>query len=242
MFRIAVCDDDCFFAEKLKGLISAYLKENRFKFEIDTYHAGEALLELGIGAVQYSAIFLDIHMEKMDGITVAKKIREVSKEVPIVFVTEHANYLLEGYRFSIIRYLLKNNADFKDNLRECMDAVMDKVGCSVEKRKFNFQEGAKEVLLDRLLYIESKLHKLEFHVMEGSMKVYTLYGTLNTLEASLPEHSFVRIHQSYLVNLKHIRDVARYKVILENEDELAVPKVRYPYVREKYITYQGEVL
>ena len=52
--------------------------------------------------------------------------------MPIVFVTEHADYLLEGYRFSIIRYLLKNNADFKDNLRECMDAVMDKVGCSVE--------------------------------------------------------------------------------------------------------------
>lgn len=93
-------------------------------------------------------------------------------------------------------------------------------------------------MTEETIFDKWQKHTFEFY----PYLVSYLYGTLNTLEASLPEHSFVRIHQSYLVNLKHIRDVARYKVILENEDELAVPKVRYPYVREKYITYQGEVL
>ena len=240
MFKAAVCDDDSFFAERFKKVIAGYLSEMGIVFEIDTYNSGEALLGLGVGLVRYSAIFLDIHMGKMNGIAVAKKIREINRKVPIVFVTAYVDYSLEGYRFGIIRYLLKDDINFEDTFRECMDAIMDNIGFSVEKREFIFQEGAKEVLLDRLLYIESKLHKLEFHVMEGDLKAYTMYGTLYALEQELEEHGFVRIHQSYLVNIKYIKNVVRYKAILVNGDELAIPKARYAHVKSQLTEEQGQ--
>lgn len=241
MFRIAICDDESIFAEELKELISSYMMEKGLIFEIDTYSSGETLIELGIEVVQYTVIFLDINMKKVDGIMTAEKIRKASREVFIVFVTAYVDYSLEGYRFDVIRYLLKGNANFQSKVNECMDAIMDKMNYSVAKGEFDFKEGKKEISLERLMYIESILHKLEFHVMEDTMKVYTMYETLNVLEGRLTENDFIRIHQSYLVNMKHIKNVVRYKVILTSGIELSIPKVRYTEVKKKFIAWQGEV-
>ncbi len=241
MFRIAICDDENLFAEELKTRISGYMMEKGLVFEIDTYSSGEALVELGIEVVKYAVVFLDINMGKLDGIMTAEQIRKVSREVFIVFVTAYADYSLEGYRLDVVRYLLKGSANFQGSVSECMDAIMDKMNYSVVKRKFDFREGKKEVSLERLLYIESNLHKLTFHVMEDTMKVYTMYETLNILADRLAEDDFIRIHQSYLVNIKHIRNVVRYKVILTNGVELSIPKVKYTDVRKKFIACQGEV-
>jgi DNA-binding LytR/AlgR family response regulator len=241
MFKIAICDDESLFTEELKELLSGYMVEKGFAFEVDTYSSGEQLVDLGIEVVQYTVIFLDINMDKMNGIMAAEKIRKVSREVFIVFVTAYVDYSLEGYRLDVVRYLLKGSANFPGKVNECMDAIIDKMNYSVKKRKFDFREGRKEVLLERLLYVESKLHILEFHVMESDMKVYTMNETLNTFEAGLAENDFIRIHHSYLVNVKHIRNVVRYKAILTNGVELSIPKSRYTEVRKRFIACQGEV-
>lgn len=241
MFRIAICDDESLFAEELRELLSGYMMEKGLVFEIDIYGSGEALIELGIEVIKYTAVFLDINMEKIDGIKAAEKIREVSKEVFIVFVTAYVNYSLEGYRLDVVRYLLKGNVNFPSTVNECVDALMDKLNYSVAKREFDFKEGTREISLERLLYVESNLHKLEFHVMEENLKIYTMYETLNALENKLAASDFIRIHQSYLVNIKYIKNVVRYKVILTNGIELVIPKARYTYVKEQFISYQGEV-
>ncbi|MCM1500529.1 MAG: LytTR family transcriptional regulator, partial [Clostridium sp.] len=156
-------------------------------------------------------------------------------------VTAYVDYSLEGYRLDVVRYLLKDNANFQGKISECMDAIIDKMNYSVKKREFDFKEGRKEISLERLLYIESKLHILELHVMEDDMKVYTMYETLNIFETRLAENNFIRIHQSYLVNAKHIKNVVRYKVILTNGVELPVSKTRYTEVKKKFIACRGEV-
>lgn len=241
MFRFAICDDESFFVEELKKLISDYMTERGLVFEIDIYNSGEALVQLGIELAKYTAVFLDIKMGKVDGIKTAEKIREVSREIFIVFVTAYVDYSLEGYRFDAVRYLLKSSKNFSDMVSECVDTLISKLNYSVAKRIFNFIEGEKEVSLERLLYIESNLHKLEFHIMEENMKIYTMYETLNRLEDKMKANDFIRIHQSYLVNIKYIKNVIRYKVILTNGIELIIPKARYTYVKERFILYQGEV-
>ena len=241
MFRIAICDDELIFAEELKELISGYMTEKGLVFKIDTYSSGEDLVKLGIEVVRYTVVFLDINMEKMDGIKVAEKIRAASREVFIVFVTAYVSYSLEGYRLDAVRYLLKGSENFQGTVNECMDAIIGKLNYSVAKRKFEFKEGTKEVSLDRLLYIESKLHKLEFHIMEDNLNTYTMYEKLSALEDTLKSDDFIRIHQSYLANIKHIKNVVRYKAVLISGIELAISKVRYTYVKKQFIAYQGEV-
>ena len=241
MFRIAICDDEKVFAEELKEIISAYLIDKGTLFEIDIFGSGEELAALGVEVARYTAVFLDINMEGMDGIEAAEKIRAVSREVFLVFVTAYISYSLEGYRLDAVRYLLKGSVNFPGIVQECMDAILDKLNYTVVKKEFAFREGRKEVVLERLLYVESRLHKLEFHVMENTMKVYTMYRTLDELEDMLEGNGFVRTHKSYLVNLKHISSVSRYKAVLSDGTELAVPKVRYADVKDQFTQYQGEL-
>ncbi|MDE6233189.1 MAG: LytTR family DNA-binding domain-containing protein [Lachnospiraceae bacterium] len=241
MFKIAICDDENLFTEELKELISGYMMEKGLVFKIDTYSSGEALVKLGVEVVQYTVVFLDINMEKVDGIKTAEMIRKVSREVFIVFVTAYVDYSLEGYRLDVVRYLLKGNANFQSKVNECMDAIIDKMNYSVTKREFEFKEGRKEISLERLVYIESKLHILEFHFVEDQKTVYTMYETLNVMDEMLSENGFIRAHQSYLINAKHIKKVVRCKVILTNGAEFPIPKARYTEVKKKFIACRGEV-
>lgn len=241
MLRIAICDDEKPFRDNVKKYVDKYLYEKEILFEVHTFSSGEEFLDLGIEIVQYDIIFLDISMDKIDGIATAKKIRELSLEVYIVFVTAYINYSLEGYKVNAERYLLKNNTNFDDSIYECMDTILYKMNYVFLKKHFRFNECEKNVLVERILFIESKLHKLEFHIMEDELKVYTLYGTLNELEAEMVGFSFLRIHQSYLVNLKHVKNIMRYKVILSNNQELSIPKARFKEVNNVFVAYKGEL-
>ena len=61
------------------------------------------------------------------------------------------------------------------------------------------------------------------NTIEG-IRDYTQYTTLNKVENNFPKTQFVRIHQSYLVNLKYIKYIKNYKAILKNGLELSIPK------------------
>lgn len=241
MFKVAVCDDEKYFREQIKEILEEYLKNRGCVFEIDTFCSGEEFIDLGIEMVKYNAVFLDINMDEMDGITTAKNIRDNSKDVFIVFVTAFVNYTIEGYKVDAIRYILKNNFTLKDSVCECIDAILQKMSYVVTHMDFAFNEGKKKISLDRLLYIESNLHKLEFYIMEDELVKYTLYDKLDNIDELLKKNDFLRIHQSFLVNLKHIKKVSRYMVILNNGIELRVPKVRYKEVEGAFVAYRGEL-
>lgn len=241
MFRIAICDDEKPFRNSIKKYVERYLSEKEISYEVNTFGSGKEFLELGIELVRYNIIFLDINMDEIDGIVTAQKIREYSSEVYIVFVTAYIDYSLEGYKVDAARYLLKNNSNFDDSIYECMDTILHKMNYVVLKKNFKFNECEKDIPIERILYIESKLHKLEFHVMEEKLMLYTRYGTLNELEKEMADFPFLRIHQSFLVNLKHIKSVAGYKVLLSNNQELIIPKARYKGVKSAFIAYKGEL-
>lgn len=241
MVKIAVCDDEKFFRNTVKEYVSNYMKQKGIAYQIDTFQSGKEFVELGIEMVKYKIIFLDINMNQVDGIETAQRIRELSKEVFIVFVTAYVNYTLEGYKVDAVRYLLKNNVNFKESIQECLDAINEKMNYVEVKKEFKFSEGTKMISLNKMLYIESKLHKLEFHVIEDDLKIYTLYDTLNNVENELISYGFVRVHQSFLVNIKHIQGITRYEAFLSNHTKLAIPKARYKYVKDLFISYKGEL-
>lgn len=238
MFKIAICDNEVYFQKSIKEFVSQYMEKNSLPCHIDIFNSGKELVSLGIELMRYTVVFLDINMSGTNGIMVAKKIRKISKEVFIVFVTSYMNYTLEGYKVDAVRYLLKNSINFPESINECMDAIIEKLNYKVIEKEFKFNEGVKKVPLERLLYIESKLHKLEFHIMQEELEVYIMYDTLNELENKLKGDGFIRIHQSFLVNKKCIKSILRYKAVLDNGLELIIPKARYRYVKDTFTAYQ----
>lgn len=241
MLKIAVCDDDGYFRVQMKEILEQYLINRGIVFEIDLFTSGENFLNMGIEIINYKVVFLDINMDELDGIMTAKKIREVSKDIFIVFVTAFVNYTIEGYKVDAVRYILKNNRTLAETVYECMDAMREKMDYTVIFKSFDFIEGRKKISLERLLYIESRLHRLEFYIMQDKIEKYALYGKLDKIEAMLADHNFVRIHQSFLVNMKYIKKLSRYTVLLSNGVELCVPRARYKEVEKEIAAFRGEI-
>ncbi len=103
--------------------------------------------------------------------------------------------------------------------------------------QFSFVGGKKRIKVDEIIYIETARHKNIFYVGD---QVYSIYKKLDEIEAELEGMGFVRIHQSFLVNMRCIEKISSYVLYLTTGKELSVPKARYPEVKRKYMLFKGE--
>lgn len=241
MFRIAICDDEKYFRIREKKLIEQYMENCGQICRIDLYASGKSLLSQTNTDLQYDAIFLDINMKEMDGLETAERIRKLSKTVYIVFVTAYITYALEGYKVGAVRYLLKEDSSLENSLKECLDTITDRMNARAEICEIEFQSGKKRIPADAILYVESRLHKVTFFVMENEVKEYSRYDKLDAVDKELRPYGFYRVHQSFLVNMKYASRVERYKVTLENGTEVSISKKYYKDVEKEYIKRQGEI-
>lgn len=238
--RIAICDDEKYYRDYLKAHIESYLYKENISFDLQFYQSGEELLDQSDNDRNYDVIFLDINMHGMDGIQTAKRIREQSATIIIVFVTAFVSYALEGYSVEPIRYLVKNTPQFDASIIECMDAIRKRIYQREETQKFQFREGVKEIPLSRIIYIESNLHKIYMVIKEDTVKRYTMYGKLNDLESQLGSR-FIRIHQSYIVNMNHIDYMKNYQMKMDTQEILPISKQKYKDIKMSYAAFAGEV-
>ncbi len=105
MYHIAICDDEIEFVSELKDLLKRYSGETGIELMIAEYRNGQELIENYDTTTDL--IFLDIQMNKMDGLTAAGKIRELDEEVSIIFLTSLKQYALEGYQYQAVNYIVK---------------------------------------------------------------------------------------------------------------------------------------
>ena len=124
-----------------------------------------------------------------------------------------------------------------------MKVILEKMGRSVHELVYDFvEQREKKVNIDNIVYIENSLHRACFHLVENdSEKEYAVYKKLNDIEQEIKEEKFVRIHQSFIVNMDYVCDVKRYYAKLVNGNELPVSKQRYKSVVWEYIKQKGEV-
>lgn len=241
MLSIAICDDEEYFRMREKQLILRYMTERDCKCTIDMFESGIKLLQVKESLSQYDIIFLDVNMEEMDGIETARKIRKIAGDVYIVFVTAFITYAPEGYKVNAMRYLLKDDESLENAINECLETILQKMLFEIDKMVFEFQEGKKRICLEDIVYIESNLHKLVFYMSGEDTVKYTIYTKLDDMDELLKDKGFCRIHKSYLVNLKYIESMERYKAILSGGQTLAISKARYLDTREEFAYYRGEV-
>ena len=224
--KIAICDDSREDRDALRALLEAC----GHGFEIREYGSG-AELYADMGYVRECGIvFLDINMEGMDGLEAAGRIKAECPKVHIVLVTAYVNYALDGYKVKASRFLLKD--DLERTLPECVEDILR------EERvvEFDFVEGNVRLRVDDIIYIETSKHKNVFYMAAGT---YSIYKKMDELETELAGMGFVRIHQSFLINMRYIGKLGSYVMVLTTGKEISVPKSRYPEVKRQYTLFKG---
>ena len=241
MIHIAICDDEEYFRMREEKLVGEYMKKRTYGCTIDVYPSGKEMLHAADVPMQYDIIFLDINMEEMDGLETARRIRQASAKVHIVFVTAYITYALEGYKVNAARYLLKEDGGLENALKECLDAVTARMASEKKTYEINLLNGRKSIPVDALLYVESRLHKVLFFAMEDGIQEYHKYGRLDGVAQELEPYGFFRIHQSFLVNIRYVVKVERYTASLENGILLNISKKYYKDMERAYIRWKGEL-
>jgi two-component system LytT family response regulator len=150
--------------------------------------------------------FLDINMPDISGLSLAKSINHKAK---IIFTTAYREYAIDGFNLQAVDYLLKPIAfdRFLQSIHKYFEGVsfIDseiKIEEAVLKNDFIFVRSDRKMVkinFDEIIYVESLSDYLKIHSAD---KTITTRETIGNIETKLPAKNFLRIHRSYIVNLK----------------------------------------
>ncbi len=198
MISIAIVEDDILCKEDVRKHLERYMKEKDMKFNISEFADGEEILEDYSGA--FDLILMDIEMKFLDGMSTAKKIREIDTEVAIMFITNAPQYAINGYLVDALDYILKpiNYFNFAQRLERALTKIKKR---DVKYVTLNMAGAIKKIAIKDLLYIEVQNHDLYFKTKSDS---FVTRGTLTDFEENLSEYNFFRCHRCYLVNIEKV--------------------------------------
>ncbi len=126
MIKTAIVEDEAAAAAHLADCLKRYGEENGVVFSCDVYDGSVAFLESYDG--RYDMVFMDIEMEHLDGMSAAKRLREMDRSVEIIFVTNMARYAIKGYEVDALDFVVKPVVyhDFEFRLKKAVDRCRSK--------------------------------------------------------------------------------------------------------------------
>ena len=219
VINAAVVEDDDKDAEALRGMLERYGKERGVRFEVTRYR--DAISFIDAYRPVFGIVFMDIELPDYDGLTAAKKLRELDSVVMIIFVTNMAQFAVNGYEVQAFDFVVKPLS--YGNLSLKLDRASSRLAGD-ESRKVSIYtpDGARIVSVSDIMYVEVMGHKVIWHTAGGDI---SLCGSLKKIEAQLNGGDFVRINSCYIVNLRYVTYVKSNSLIC-NGDELTISQSR----------------
>ena len=211
--RIALCDDEAYENEHLRSLIEAYVLKKDYDIRVDAFTDGRELLK----QPRYDLYFLDYKMDEMDGIAVAKGLKEkFNQAVTVCYLT---NY--DGAAEEIINNRIHADGFLKkpvstERLYEKLDLFYRmSYFTRIELRRGTSYET---VYAQEIVYAEADDKRVILHLADRDESFNYLLGEL---ESELSGCGlFYRIHRSYIVNMLHVQRYDAARITLKNGVEL----------------------
>lgn len=211
MLRIAIVDDEDIYITQLQEYMEQYAREKKQEIQTEVFHDGRELLD-GYSP-RFDIILLDIEMKELNGMETAREIRKQDQEVVLVFITNMAQYAINGYEVGALDYVLKPIHYFTFSVR------LERAASRVRKRQteeilLNCQDGIRRLRADRIHYVEVQNRLLHYHTEDG---VFAARGTLLGVEELFGEAHFVRCNHWYLVNLQYVSEIRKNIVVVAGD-------------------------
>ena len=205
--------------------LAAYLKKVPFFELVDSCQSALDAVSV-LDKQDVDAIFIDINMPDLNGLDF---VRSLNHPPMVVFTTAYQEYAIEGYKVDAIDYLLKPFG-MGDVLR-----AADKV-----KRQYDLLHTARlspvdeddavflkteykvvRILAHDILYVEGMSEYLRIHFSNQPKPIVVLFS-MKKMEERLSDKDFMRIHKSYIINLHHIAEIQKNRVVLDDSKEIPI--------------------
>lgn len=204
--KIAICDNNQTDRDNLYSMCQDILAEKHIEVQIYIFSSGQGLLE---SKVDFDIIFLEVQMCDIDGITIGKRLNKNSLH-RIIFMCTSTHYMIDAInQVHAFAFLLKPiiQSELNNQLSEIMKANYRMVENNMLSFEViiidqgNIKKEIKQIKVYDILYFECVCRKIKIKLLN---KEYFCMGTLKNIKDKMEEYDFVRCHNSYLVNLKHI--------------------------------------
>ena len=239
MIKIAVCDDEKIFLSYFCSQLSKICNRMNLRVEIYDYSRSDVLV-YHHKMSNFDIIFLDIDMPEVTGFDTAQKIRNISLDTPIIFVTSRDDLVYNSFEYQPFHFIRKKP---EEKLYSSIDHVMDKLFHHFSKFKTvsinNAETGITIIPARQVIYIKSEKHYLYYYLSKGLINPLKERNTISSIVKLYNTYGIIQIHQRYLVNLCHISklDTVLNQITLINGDIIPISKQYRIDVIEKYIHY-----
>ena len=219
-YRVAIVDDSTTDAEFVHGILNSWADIRQANIQTEVFPSAEAFLFRYAEDKDWDILLLDIEMGAMDGVTMAKRVRQDNEAVQIVFITGYSDYIAEGYEVAALHYLMKPVN--KDKLFAVLDRALEKR--KQEERCLNLEAYGEMVRIPfyEIRYLEVHQNYVTVHAKAD----YTVKRTLGDFEKELDDR-FFRVGRGMILNLKYIQRVTKTEVRLSDGTVLPLPRGAY---------------
>lgn len=233
MQRILMIEDDEDQARHLSALLDRYAREQGFSLAVTRYASA---LEFINTRQEFDLIFLDIRLPGINGMEAAQALRSYDTETPIVFVTDLARYAVDGYKVGAFDFVVKPVT--YGELSLCMDRIMRELARSAGRNVcIPTRDGVRVIPTDKVIYLDVRRHDLTYHLVEDEQ--VTVRQTITKAEENLTGLPFVRVSNSCLANMRHIRTIKGAELTMSNGNICLVSKSRRKSVLETIANFYG---
>lgn len=240
MYLIGICDDE----EKELDRIEAFLAEygetgQAVEYRTERFTDGEALLKrIREGNSVPDLLLLDIFMSEKNGIEVAEELRRLELNLPIVFLTTSTEHALEAYGVDAVQYLVKPLE--QRQFFHAMDTAVRQIFRDREQQiMVKVNGGIRRIQPEEIIYCESQKNYQILYLTGGKCKVRMTAGKLWELLEEFPR--FGRCGRSYILNMEHISQVEREKIVMDNEMVIYISRNRIAEFKKNYFSYYFNV-
>lgn len=229
-YKIAVCDDEMPEIQYMSNLILSWARSRCVQVEIDTYSSAEQLMFHDRQGARYDMLLLDIEMDGISGVELARRIRAKNSVVQIIFVTGYSDYILDGYEVEALHYLMKPVS--AEKLHTVLDRAVNKLRYSEKTLLINTSQEIVRVPLHEIRWLEVRHNYVTIHACDD----YTVKKPLSELAQELDEQ-FFRTGRSFIVNMKYISKVSKSDVSLKDGTTVPLSRGLYNEINQAIIRY-----
>lgn len=232
-YNIDIVEDDSDSVAALRSLLSRYEKEEGVRFHIRTFSDGFAFICDYDGNAD--VVFMDIEMPNLNGLEAARKLRKVDGSVVLVFITNMAQYAINGYEVEATDFIVKplSWVTFSVKLKKILRTGARRREASI---RLNTLEGQVVLEQGEILYAESEKHYVTFHTARGDFRVRM---SMAEAEEMFRGKNFARCSTSFLVNLARVTRVRRDAVFVGSV-ELPVSRTKKQSFMDALTLFIGE--
>ena len=227
-YKIAICDDSQADRDYVASLVRRWASEGDRSAHIEAFSSAEGFLFHYAEESDFDILLLDIEMGGMDGVTMAKRLRQSNDTVQIIFITGYSDYIAEGYEVAALHYLLKPVNERK--LFSVLDRAVEKLRKNEKVLLFEIGGELERLPIYEIRYADVAGNYVTIHAVRD----LTVKMPLGELEKQLDER-FYRAGRSLIVNLTRVSRATRETIRLLDGTCLPLPRGAYEGVNRAII-------